>query len=106
MSSTHTTSSAAQDDFINHPQSPEQVSDNYSSNEAGIPSSISAAAEYDQSQKDAALVPDGLQNSVVQSAPSYPSLGLVPQVLGNQLGQFESSEHQAQDTSRFPSFLV
>ncbi|CAL9104512.1 unnamed protein product [Musa textilis] len=104
--STHTTSSAAQDDFINHPQSPEQVSDNYSSNEAGIPSSISAAAEYDQSQKEAALVPDGLQNSVVQSAPSYPSLGLVPQVLGNQLGQFESSEHQAQDTSRFPSFLV
>ncbi|CAL9125371.1 GBF-interacting protein 1-like [Musa acuminata AAA Group] len=104
--STHTTSSAAQDDFINHPQSPEQVSDNYSSNEAGIPSSISAAAEYDQSQKEAALVPEGLQNSVVQSAPSYPSLGLVPQVLGNQLGQFESSEHQAQDTSRFPSFLV
>ncbi|WOK95242.1 hypothetical protein Cni_G03949 [Canna indica] len=105
-SSIHDASSAAKEaDSPERPQSPEQVPESYSTKETGVSTSISAAAEYDQSKQEVDLAPEGPQNLVVQSAPSYPPLGLVPQ-LGSQFGPFESSEPQTRDASRLPSFLV
>lgn len=80
--------------------------DSYSTKEAGVSASKSAAAEYDQSKQQANVSPEGPQNLVIQSAPSYPSLGMAPQVLGSQFSPFENSEPQARDSSRLPNFLV
>ncbi|URD92625.1 hypothetical protein MUK42_01212 [Musa troglodytarum] len=105
--SIHAASSAAQEaDSPDHHQSPEQVPDSYSTKEAGVSASKSDAAEYDQSKQQANVSPEGPQNLVIQSAPSYPSLGMAPQVLGSQFSPFENSEPQARDSSRLPNFLV
>ncbi|URD92626.1 hypothetical protein MUK42_01212 [Musa troglodytarum] len=104
--SIHAASSAAQEaDSPDHHQSPEQVPDSYSTKEAGVSASKSDAAEYDQSKQQANVSPEGPQNLVIQSAPSYPSLGMAPQVLGSQFSPFENSEPQARDSSRLPNFL-
>ncbi|CAL9191185.1 unnamed protein product [Musa hybrid cultivar] len=105
--SIHMATSAGQEaEFMGHPQSPELVLDSYPTKEASDSASISTAVENDQCKQEASLAPDGSQNLVVQSAPSYPSLGLDTQVLGSQFAPFESSEPQACDTSRLPNFLV
>jgi hypothetical protein len=51
------------------------------------------------------LPPEGPQNTTVQNAPNY-NFGLVPTMLGSQHVQFEGSESQAQEMSRFPNFVV
>lgn len=107
MGSIHMATSAGQEaEFMGHPQSPELVLDSYPTKEASDSASISTAVENDQCKQEASLAPDGSQNLVVQSAPSYPSLGLDTQVLGSQFAPFESSEPQACDTSHLPNFLV
>ncbi|RWW15718.1 hypothetical protein GW17_00020427 [Ensete ventricosum] len=105
--SIHTASSASQEaDSPDYPQSPEQLPDSYSTKEAGVSVSKSAAVEYDQSKQQANVSPEGPQNLVIQSATSYPSLGMAPQVLGSQFSPFENSEPQARDSSRLPNFLL
>ncbi|KAF8409763.1 hypothetical protein HHK36_005842 [Tetracentron sinense] len=90
-------------DYPDHPQSPLQVPEHLSSGEDDV--SSSAVPEYDQSKKETALPPGGPQYSVVHTAPNY-SFGFLPPVLGSQLAQFESSEPQAHDVSRLPSFVI
>lgn len=98
-------SAAKEAKFSESPQSPEQVPDSYSTKETDVSTDTPAAVEYDQSKQDAALTPEEPQNLVVQSASSYPPIGLIPH-LGSQFTPFETSEPQARDASRLPSFLV
>ncbi|CAL9073763.1 unnamed protein product [Musa textilis] len=100
------TSAGEEPEFLGHPQSPELVLDSYPTKEASDSAIISTAVENDQCKQEASLAPEGSQNLVVQSAPSYSSLGLDTQVLGSQFAPFESSEPQARDASRLPNFLV
>ncbi|KAG6474750.1 hypothetical protein ZIOFF_068689 [Zingiber officinale] len=102
--SNSTSSTAEEDDFSEQTQSPEQVTDNYSKKEIVISNSASPETEYNQTNQEDSLSPEGSQNLIVQSTPSYPPVGLVPQ-LSSQITSFESSESQARE-SRLPSFLV
>ncbi|KAG6472946.1 GBF-interacting protein 1-like isoform X1 [Zingiber officinale] len=104
LSSNSTSSTAEEDDFSEQTQSPEQVTDNYSKKEIVISNSASPETEYNQTNQEDSLSPEGSQNLIVQSTPSYPPVGLVPQ-LSSQIASFESSESQARE-SRLPSFLV
>lgn len=61
--------------------------------------------EKEYNQANQGLAPESSQNVVLQSMPSYPPVGLVPQ-LGGQIASFEGSDSQARDMSRLPSFLV
>ncbi|XP_074566028.1 GBF-interacting protein 1-like isoform X2 [Curcuma longa] len=103
--SNSTSPTAEEDDFSEHPQSPEQVTDNYSKKEIVISNSASPETEYNETNQEDSISPEGSQNLIVQSTPSYPPVGLVPQ-LSSQIASFESSESQARDASRLPSFLV
>lgn len=66
--------------------------------------SSSSAPEYD-SKQEIALPPGGHQYSTVHTSPNY-SFGFMPPILGSQLAQFDSSESQARDVTRLPSFVV
>lgn len=93
---------AEEGDYPDHPESPPHVSENISSGEGDI--SSSSAPEYD-SKQEIALPPGGHQYSTVHTSPNY-SFGFVPPILGSQLAPFESSESQARDVTRLPSFVV
>lgn len=91
--------------FAERPQSPEHEPDSYSTKETDVSTSMPAAVEYDQSKQEAGLTAEVPQNLVVQSASSYPPIGLVPH-LGSQFAPFETSEPQARDATRLPGLLV
>lgn len=80
--------------------------ENVSPGEADVPSSFSPGPEFDQSKSEAVLPTGGPQYSVVHTAPNYSAFGLMPPMLGSQFAPFESSETQARDASRLPSFVV
>ncbi|KAF7833210.1 GBF-interacting protein 1-like [Senna tora] len=90
-------------DYPDHPQSPTNVPENLSSNEVDV--SSSAIQEYNEAKQDAPLPSGGQQYSVVNTSPNY-SFGFVPPMLGTQLPPFDTSEAQARDISRLPSFVV
>ncbi|KAL0919474.1 hypothetical protein M5K25_011569 [Dendrobium thyrsiflorum] len=71
-----------------------------------IPSSISPAAENDQSKSEASLASEVLQHSVIHTAPVYSNFGLVPPMLGSHFSALESADPQAHETARLPSFIV
>lgn len=96
-----TLATAEEGAYPDHPQSPSQAPGNLSG-EGDVPSS--AVPEYNESKPETALS-GGQQYSVVQTSPSY-SFGFVPPILSNQIAPFESSESQARDVSRLPSFVV
>ncbi|XP_020584296.1 GBF-interacting protein 1-like [Phalaenopsis equestris] len=69
-------------------------------------SSLSPAAENDQSKSEPSLALEGLKNSVIHTAPVYSNFGLVPAMLGSHFTASESADPQAHETARFPSFIV
>ncbi|XP_074591422.1 GBF-interacting protein 1-like [Curcuma longa] len=103
LSNNAASSAAEEEDFSEHPQSSEQVTESYSVKEIVASNITSPEKEYNQANQG--LAPESSQNVVLQSMPSYPPVGLVPQ-LGGQIASFEGSDSQARDMSRLPSFLV
>ncbi|XP_043689113.1 GBF-interacting protein 1-like isoform X2 [Telopea speciosissima] len=100
-SSNHNAFPAAQEEgYPDHPQSPTQMPENLSSGEADVSSS-----QVTESKPETLLPSGGPQYSVVHTAANY-SFGFMPPVVGGQLAPFESSEPQARDVSRLPSFVV
>uniref|UniRef100_A0A1D1XR72 GBF-interacting protein 1 N-terminal domain-containing protein n=1 Tax=Anthurium amnicola TaxID=1678845 RepID=A0A1D1XR72_9ARAE len=102
---TQNTSLAIQEDVLDHPRSP-QMPDNLSSGETDVSSNIAAVSEHDQNKQEIAVAQRGPQVSVVHTAPTYSTFGLIPQILGGQFAPFESSEPQARDASPLPGFVV
>ncbi|KAG4961816.1 hypothetical protein GLYMA_14G012200v4 [Glycine max] len=60
--------------------------------------------KVDQSKKEVLLAPEGQQIPTVQTAQNY-GLNFISSMLGTQQVQFEGTEPQSQDTSRFPNFV-
>ncbi|KAA8526638.1 hypothetical protein F0562_008159 [Nyssa sinensis] len=89
--------------YPDHPQSPTHVPENLSSGEGDV--SCNAVTEYSESKPETALPPGSNQYSMIPTSPSY-NLGFMPPMLSSQLTSFESSESQARDVSRLPSFVV
>ncbi|XP_058112786.1 GBF-interacting protein 1-like isoform X3 [Magnolia sinica] len=105
-SSNQNASSTAQEgDYSDNPQSPPHMPENLTSSEADASAGIPPMPEYDQSKPETVLPPGGTQSSVVHTNPSYSTFGVVPPMLGSQFPPFESSEPQARDASRVPSFV-
>ncbi|XP_068637661.1 GBF-interacting protein 1-like isoform X2 [Aristolochia californica] len=93
-------------EYPNHPQSSTHMQENLLHSEPDASSAISPGPEYDPTKPETALPPGGPHYSVVHTAPNYSTFGLVPPMLGNQFSPFESSEPQARDATRIPSFVV
>ncbi|GMP53232.1 hypothetical protein CsSME_00018757 [Camellia sinensis var. sinensis] len=89
-------------DYPDHPQSPAHGPENLSSGEGDT--SSTAVPEYSESKQETAL-PGNHQYSMIHTSPSY-SFGFMPPMVGSQLAPFESSESQARDVPRLPSFVV
>ncbi|XP_042446115.1 GBF-interacting protein 1-like isoform X1 [Zingiber officinale] len=105
LSNNATSSAAEEDDFSEHPQLSEQVTESYSVKEIVASNITSPEKEYNEANQEDNLAPESSQNVVLQSMPSYPPVGLVPQ-LGSHIASFEGSDSHARDMSRLPSFLV
>ncbi|KAG6469659.1 hypothetical protein ZIOFF_070589 [Zingiber officinale] len=104
LSNNATSSAAEEDDFSEHPQLSEQVTESYSVKEIVASNITSPEKEYNEANQEDNLAPESSQNVVLQSMPSYPPVGLVPQ-LGSHIASFEGSDSHARDMSRLPSFL-
>ncbi|KAK9156379.1 hypothetical protein Sjap_003859 [Stephania japonica] len=103
-SSSQNASPAVQEvDYSDHPLSPSNVQENVPSAEADGPTV--SGPDYEQTKLESMLPVGGPQYSVVHTAPNYP-FGLMPPILGAQFASFESSESQARDVSRLPSYVV
>ncbi|KAI3969443.1 hypothetical protein MKX01_020004 [Papaver californicum] len=74
-------------------QSPKDVIENVSPEEANV--SSSAVSDHDQPKLETVLPPGGPQFSVVHTVPTYSTFGLMPPMLGTQLTPFDSSDPQA-----------
>ncbi|KAF9590747.1 hypothetical protein IFM89_038060 [Coptis chinensis] len=95
-------SSTAPRDYSDHPQSPKIVPDNLSLVEADA--SSSTVCEYGEPRPET-TTPLGGPPYSVHTVPNY-NIGLMPPILGTQFAPFDSSEPQARDASRLPSFVV
>lgn len=80
--------------------------ENLASRESDISSSGSILQEYDQSKPEPTLAAEVPEHSIVQTAPTYPTLTLTPQMLGDQFAGFEGTENHPRDASHLPSFVV
>lgn len=90
-------------DIPDHPQSPIHAPQHASAVESNVSSSV--VPEYSESKQDTSLQPGSHNYSMIHTSPSY-SFGYMPPVVGSQLAPFESSDSQARDVSRLPSFVV
>jgi len=90
-------------DIPDHPQSPIHAPQDVPAVESNV--SSSAVPEYGESKQDTSLQPGSHHYSMIHTPPSY-SFGYMPPVVGSQLAPFESSDSQARDVSRLPSFVV
>ncbi|XP_026392957.1 GBF-interacting protein 1-like isoform X3 [Papaver somniferum] len=77
-------------------QSPTDVMENISPEEANI--SSSAVEDHDQPKFETVLPPEGPQFSVVHTVPTYSTFGLMPPMLGTQFAPFDSSDPQVQQS--------
>ncbi|XP_026406419.1 uncharacterized protein LOC113301783 isoform X6 [Papaver somniferum] len=77
-------------------QSPKDVMENVSPEEANI--SSSAVEDHDQPKLETVLPPGGPQFSVVHTVPTYSTFGLMPPMLGTQFAPFDSSDPQVQQS--------
>ncbi|KAG6467923.1 hypothetical protein ZIOFF_072488 [Zingiber officinale] len=96
LSNNATSSAAEEDDFSEHPQLSEQVTESYSVKEIVASNITSPEKEYNEANQEDNLAPESSQNVVLQSMPSYPPVGLVPQ-LGSHIASFEGSDSHARD---------
>ncbi|XP_057461579.1 uncharacterized protein LOC130751873 isoform X1 [Actinidia eriantha] len=92
-------------DYPDYPQSPRHVPENLLTGEGDVSSTI--APEYSESKKETSLLPvlNGHQYSMIHTSPSY-SFDFMSPMVSSQIAPFESSESQACDVSRLPSFVV
>lgn len=90
-------------DYHDRPQSPIHRPENLSSGVGNV-SSITVP-EYDESKQEAALPPGSRQFPMIHTSPSY-SFGFMPPIVGGPLAPLESTESQARDVPRLPSFVV
>ncbi|KAH7843507.1 hypothetical protein Vadar_017433 [Vaccinium darrowii] len=90
-------------DYHDRPQSPMHRLENLSSGAGNVPSNT--VPEYDESKQEAALPPGTRQFPMIPTSPSY-SVGFMPQIVGGPLAPLESTESQARDVPRFPSFVI
>ncbi|KAI3911282.1 hypothetical protein MKX01_004509 [Papaver californicum] len=74
-------------------QSPKDVIENVSPEEANV--SSSAVSDHDQPKLETILPPGGPQFSVVHTVPTYSTFGLMLPMLGTQFAPFDSSDPQA-----------
>ena len=88
--------------YPDQPQSPRHVPENLSSGEGDA--SSTAVPEYSESKQETTL-PGSHQYSMLHTSPTY-SFGFMPSMVGSQLAPVESSDSQARDASRVPSFVV
>ncbi|KAI3457701.1 hypothetical protein Pfo_014364 [Paulownia fortunei] len=87
--------------YPDHPQSPSQGPENFSSSEVEV--SSSSTPDYSESKPEVA--PGSHQHPVVHTSSNY-SFGFMPPILSGQLATSESSEYQARDAPRLPGFVV
>ncbi|GFZ05376.1 flocculation protein [Actinidia rufa] len=92
-------------DYPDYPHSPRHVPENLLTGEGDVSSTI--APEYSESKKETSLLPvlNGHQYSMIHTSPSY-SFDFMSPMVSSQIAPFESSESQACDVSRLPSFVV
>ncbi|KAI8557930.1 hypothetical protein RHMOL_Rhmol04G0049200 [Rhododendron molle] len=90
-------------DYHDRPQSPIHRPENLSSGVGNV-SSITVP-EYDESKQEAALPPGSRQFPMIHTSPSY-SFGFMPPIVGGPLAPLESTESQARDVPRLPSFVI
>ncbi|PSS16068.1 GBF-interacting protein like [Actinidia chinensis var. chinensis] len=90
-------------DYPDYPQSPRHVPENLLAGEGDV--SSTTFPEYTESKKETSLPLEGDQYSMVHTSPSY-SFGFMPPMVNSQIAPFESSDAQARDVSRLPSFVV
>ncbi|KAL6554463.1 hypothetical protein OROMI_020136 [Orobanche minor] len=88
--------------YPDHPQSPSQEPESFSSSEQ-VEVSSSSGPDYSESMPEVA--PDSHQHPVIHTSSNY-SFGFVPPILGSQHAPSESSESQSRDASRLPGFVV
>ncbi|KAI3954843.1 hypothetical protein MKW92_016131 [Papaver armeniacum] len=96
----NTSPNSDEGDYHNDAQSPKDIPENSTLGDAET-----AVPEYDQSKPEMAQPPVGPHYSVVHTAPTYSTFGLMPPMLGTQFAPFDSSEPQARDVSRLPGFV-
>lgn len=103
-SSTNTASVPPHEDYSHHPQeSSTTVDDIPSTNDVAVPINPTVASQSDPTKAEVVGLPGPPQYSLVQTAPNYPSIGLVTP--GSQYPSYEHSEPQLRDASRFPNFV-
>ncbi|GFZ07571.1 flocculation protein [Actinidia rufa] len=88
--------------YPDQPQSPRHVLEKLSSGEGDV--SSTAVPQYIESKQETAL-PGSRQYSILHPSSSY-SFGFMPSMVGSRLAPFESSDSQARDVSRVPSFVI
>ncbi|KAI3882507.1 hypothetical protein MKX03_000759 [Papaver bracteatum] len=96
----NTSPNSDEGDYHNDAQSPRNIPENSTPGDAET-----AVPEYDHSKPEMAQPPVGPHFSVVHTAPTYSTFGLMPPMLGTQFAPFDSSEPQARDVSRLPGFV-
>ncbi|KAI3891465.1 hypothetical protein MKW92_034181 [Papaver armeniacum] len=97
----NTSPNSDEGDYHNDAQSPRDIPENSTLGDAET-----AVPEYDQSKPEMAQPPMGPHYSVVHTAPTYSTFGLMPPMLGTQFAPFDSSEPQARDVSSGNSMVL
>ncbi|TKY57422.1 GBF-interacting protein 1-like protein [Spatholobus suberectus] len=100
-SSNQSASLTAQGDHIDYPHSSSYLIEKTPATEGN---SITGTDTKVDQPKKVLLAPDGHQIPTVQTAQNY-GLNFMSTMLGTQQVQFEGTEPQSQDTSRFPNFV-
>ncbi|XP_051125457.1 uncharacterized protein LOC127247585 isoform X2 [Andrographis paniculata] len=88
--------------YPDHPQSPSPGPEKFSPNEVEVSSSV--IPNYNETQPE--VTPGGLQHQVAAQTSSNYNIGVMPTILSANLTPLESSESQARDAPRLPSFVV
>ncbi|XP_020225023.1 GBF-interacting protein 1-like [Cajanus cajan] len=100
-SSNQSASLTAQGDHLDYPHSTSYLIEKTPATEGN---SISGTDTKVDQPKEILLAPEGHQIPTVQTAQNY-GLNFMSTMLGTQQVQFEGTEPQSQDTSRFPNFV-
>lgn len=95
---------AAEGDYTDYPPSSSHVPESLTSGDGHVSSTV--VPVYSESKQETDLPPEGHQYSVVHTSPNY-SYGIMPPIVGGgPIAPIESTESQARDVSRLPSFVV
>ncbi|KAK7386019.1 hypothetical protein VNO78_32064 [Psophocarpus tetragonolobus] len=101
-SSNQSASLTAQGDHLDYPHTSSYLIEKTPATEAN--SITGTETKVDQPKKEVLLAPESHQIPTAQTAQNY-GLNFMSSMLGTQQVQFEGTEPQSQDTSRFPNFV-